>query len=423
MNSEPSQLPSFRQFVWLFFMQPITLHHRLKACGIDEPNATYRALWFAQDANRLVKRQYVKYSRKLLFLIMPIVTVIAASLVLDIYIYILPEYVISFERWIIGVAVGVATCAVVGVVESMVEGVALGVAFGVVVGVVGGVAFGVALGVTINVAIIGVAFGIAIGVAVSVAFGITKGTAAASMTRNVAVSIAVSMAIGVVFGMAIGVIAGSVAGGMTIGVVIGVVISLCLLISFFRLPLYPLEAIGQIFFYFKQKAFGQMTLHRVPVLYHDLSYLPHPWLASHILLNAEPDPQLVKQVIAACRIAPGQRRAGEWALAQLQAQEVVQNLQRRRFEQLVELQGEWLAGVEGAAAPLLTIRELARYLQAAHATTLPDHGWQHLQRAQQHYQALKNQLVTDHSPLADALQASLPIWDRQITQLLEKIKY
>ena len=399
-------------------MQPITLYHRLQACGIANPNATFLALWFAQDANRLIKRQYVRYLLKLLFFIMPIVTVITALLVLDICIYLLPEeYVINFERWAEGVAYGVVGGMAVGVVEGVAFGVEEGVAGGVVYGVTFGLAFSLVGGVAV-----GMAGGVAVALAVSVAFGLAGSVMAVSVARGVAGSVADGVVGGVIVGVVVSVAVG-VVGGVAVGVAVGVVISLCLLIFFFRLPLYPLEAIGQIFFYFKQKAFGQMTLHRVPVLYHELSYLPHPWLASHILLNAEPDPQLVKQVIAACRIAPGQRRAGEWALAQLQAQEVVQNLQRRRFEQLVELQGEWLAGVEGAAAPLLTIRELARYLQAAHATTLPDHGWQHLQRAQQHYQALKNQLVTDHSPLADALQASLPIWDRQITQLLEKIKY
>ena len=31
------QMPGYWRFVWMFFMQPLTLHERLKACGIAEP--------------------------------------------------------------------------------------------------------------------------------------------------------------------------------------------------------------------------------------------------------------------------------------------------------------------------------------------------------------------------------------------------
>lgn len=442
MNSKQSKLPIFRQFLWLFFMQPITLHYRLKAGGIENPNATLQALWFAQNANCSVKRHYIKYLLGLWFLIMPVVTVMVASFVLGIFIYVLPGYTIDFEKWTIGVAsgivigmasgvaigmaVGVIVGIAVGVTFSVVGSVAFGVAFGVIGGVTGGVTGGMAFGVAVGV-VGGAAVGIAGGVVISVVFGMVFGVAMGvangmSVAFGVAGGVAVGVAVGVAAGVAVSV--GSVAVSMKIGVAvfmaISVAVSLCLLIFLFRLPLYPLEVIGQIFFYFRQKSSEQITLHRVPVLHHELSYLPHPWLASHILLNTEHDLQLVKQVIAACRIAPGQRRAGEIALTQLQAQELVQDLQHNRFTQIVELKGKWLPGVEGAAAPLLAIRELARYLQAAHATRLPYHSLQHLQRAQQQYQALENQLLTDLSPLADALKATLPTWHQRITQLRQE---
>lgn len=91
MNLEQLQFPTFRQFIWLFFMQPITLHYRLKTCGIENPGATLLALWFASDATHSIKRQYVKYLLGLLFFITPVVTVITASFTLDMYIYIFPE--------------------------------------------------------------------------------------------------------------------------------------------------------------------------------------------------------------------------------------------------------------------------------------------------------------------------------------------
>lgn len=417
MNSEPSQFPIFCQFVWLFFMQPITLHHRLKACGIENPDATFQALWFAQDVTRSIKRQYIKYLFILLFFIMPIMAVIAASFVFGISIYILPGYAINIEKLAVGIAVGVAIGIVVGMIYNVVSGVvfgmAVGIAFGMVDSVVIGVAYDVVVGETFGIMGFGIAFGVAYGLAYGAAYDVARGIA-----RGTIVGVVGGVAGGIVRGVAVG-IAGTIKS-VAIGSAISVAFLLCFPISYFRLPLYSFEVIGQIFFYFRQKSSGQITLHRVPVLHHELSYLPHPWLASHILLNTEHDLQLVKRVIAACRIAPGQRRAGEIALTQLQAQELVQDLQHNRFTQIVELKGKWLPGIEGAAAPLLAIRELARYLQAAHATRLPYHSLQHLQRAQQQYQALENQLLTDLSPLADALKATLPTWHQRITQLRQE---
>ncbi len=43
--SGEARLPGYLRFVWMFFMQPVSLHHRLKACGIEEPDASGRVLW------------------------------------------------------------------------------------------------------------------------------------------------------------------------------------------------------------------------------------------------------------------------------------------------------------------------------------------------------------------------------------------
>lgn len=455
MNSASVQFPTFRQFLWLFFMQPVTLHYRLKACGIEKPNATLRKLWFAQDAARLVKRQYVRYLFILLFLVTPIMIVVVSSFVLDIYIYVWPKYIIiNFEQWVGDIITGVA----VGLVFSLTVGLAIGLAFDLAGGVATGMTVGMVVGAAVDPAfdlarevafkivcdparsvacdpasgltivafdptfdlvitigvIVGVITGVIVGVAISMIVGMVEG---------IVKSVAKGLVSGVAFGVALGVVSGVAFGfDAAFGVAVGVVFILCYLIFYLRLLFYPLEAIEQVFFYLKQKSSGEITLHRVPVLYHDLSYLPHPWLTSHLLLNAEHDPQLVKRVIAACRIAPGQRRAGERALGQLQAQELLQLLQHHRFDQLIELRGEWLPGIEGAPALLLTIREMGRYLQAVHVTSLPYYALQHLERAQQQYQALENQLLIDHSPLADAIKATLPTWQKSLTSLRQNLE-
>lgn len=40
MTEQKVVLPGHFELLWMLFMQPVSLHHRLKACGIDEPNAS-----------------------------------------------------------------------------------------------------------------------------------------------------------------------------------------------------------------------------------------------------------------------------------------------------------------------------------------------------------------------------------------------
>lgn len=307
MNSEQPKLPDFWPLVWLLFMQPITLHHRLKACGIDEPDAPFFKLWFAKDETRTIKRQYVKQMLRLLLVLMPIATLVFSLFTLDLFI--LLGYPIDFERWALGVAVGVA--------------------------------FGVAFCVTF-------------------------------------------------------------------------------IPFFFRLPLYPLEWVLQLVGYLRQNHFNTPTLRFMPVFYHELSYLPHPFLAQHIILAAETEPDLAREAIKACGYSPGQRRAGETALAHLQAQELAQLARQHQFKQLLDLKGEWLPSLQGAAAPLQTISKMAGYLQAAKTTTIAYQRQPHLKNAQQQLNALNNQLLTETSPLARALTTTLPTWEQLLNQLRQQ---
>ncbi len=178
---------------------------------------------------------------------------------------------------------------------------------------------------------------------------------------------------GVAVGVAVGV-AGGVAGGVTV----------------IRLPLYPLEALIQILLYFLVSNNREIaTLRYSPVLFHDLSYVPYPFLVRHIVLTAERDPALVRRVLEACAIAPGQRRAGRTALARLQARELTALGRNNRFEDAVQLEGQWLPGVEGADPMLLAFRETARYLLAADNAGNPHHQMEHLKRAQKNWRLLK----------------------------------
>ncbi|MEN8221339.1 MAG: hypothetical protein ABFS56_34330 [Pseudomonadota bacterium] len=89
------------------------------------------------------------------------------------------------------------------------------------------------------------------------------------------------------------------------------------MLGYSRLPIYPIEALWQIICYTLQKTTHLSTLRFVPVIYHNLSFFPHPFLARHIVLGAKTDPKMAQKVIDACAFSPGQRRAGEIALARI----------------------------------------------------------------------------------------------------------
>jgi hypothetical protein len=125
-------LPGFARFAWMFFMQPVSLHHLLKASGIEEPNAPGWKLWFRPGPDREIRRSYVRRLMDLLLAMPPIA--FGLSLCLD-YSGVDINYA--------GVAAGVTGGLGFGVAVGVAEGVAGGVAVGVVIGVVGG-AFGVA---------------------------------------------------------------------------------------------------------------------------------------------------------------------------------------------------------------------------------------------------------------------------------------
>jgi len=200
-------------------------------------------------------------------------------------------------------------------------------------------------------------------------------------------------------------------------VAVGVAVGVAFIIMLFRLPLYAYEALKESFLYMIQNIFNRSTLGSVPVLYHDLSYLPHPFLGSHILLNAETDPALVKRVLEACKIAPGQRRAGQFALAHLQARELEKQVRQQQFEQSLELKGQWLPGVEGAETSLLALREVARYLNSAEKSEIVHQELQHLKQAETSLNSVKNQLLSDKSYLSHALRGTLPTWENVIADM------
>lgn len=136
------------------------------------------------------------------------------------------------------------------------------------------------------------------------------------------------------------------------------------------------------------------------MLFHDLSYLPLPFLAADLVATAAEYPALVQRVLDACAIAPGQRGIARRALAELQARELARLAGDGNFAAALALQDRWLPGRDHDSALLRGFAEAARFLAAADGTYLPHLAQQHLDDAERQLAAIDNLRLTSREPLA-----------------------
>ena len=130
-------LPGYWQFAWMFFMQPVTLNHLLKACGMDQPDISGWQYW---RQRRDFPPIYGQYLRRLLSLLgIPLLGLGLLAMLAFGWGWTLPWLDIMHN-----VAIGVVVSIAFGAAFGVAGGVVLGVAFGVACGVAFGVAFGVA---------------------------------------------------------------------------------------------------------------------------------------------------------------------------------------------------------------------------------------------------------------------------------------
>lgn len=361
------ELPGYWHFAWMFFMQPVTLHRWLKDCGIEKPDISGWKLLRGGRGN------YRVYLWRLLFLLGVLMPLMALALGLV-------GRLFGLEIYWLKLMVGLA----VGVVAGVVAGVAVGVVVGVAVGVVGGVAGGVAGGV-----VVGVVLGVVLGVVDVVALG-----KAEDGTVGVAIGVAVGVAVGVAFGVALG---------------------LSSVLMYLRVPFYLLEAAMQALFYLARGNHPERTLRYAPILCHEISFLPHPFLYRHIVAAANNAPELAQRVINAASIAPGQQAAAKRALAELQAIELAELARTGKFAQAAELQGRWLFGQETANPQQRGFAEAALFVLAAEGASSAHIRLQHLEAALNQVQNLDKRLTAEGTEWDVYLRDTLAVW-RQVIE-------
>lgn len=354
MSEETARLPGFWRFVWLFWMQPITLHRLLRSLEIDPRQSGWKLLRRRRSPS---ENWWLVRSAQMLLLITP-------GVVLTVVLFARGKHVLWLD-----VVSGAAVAAAVGAPL-------LGAFLGVVVDVPAGVALGVYLGVSL-----------ALGVA--------------------ALGAAVSMAVGLVVVIAVV----GVSGGVVIGEVpeadwiVGAVVAFFTALS--RLSVYLFEIICQMAARSWNSMTGRSSLHWVPVLHHELSYLPHPFLEGHLLAEADADPDLTRRVLDACSIAPGQRKTGRRVETMLRARELKRLSDANDFQALAELRGFWLPGVQGADGVLLGFSEAGRYLTAAQAAFNPHHQLKHLEGFAVQLNAIENQLRASRNAFTQPFEEPL----------------
>jgi len=344
-----SDLPGFWRFVWLFWMRPVTLHRLLRRVGVNPIESGWKLLRRRRSRS---ENWWLLRSLQMLLLVAPGVGLIVSLFPTRAAWPVALGMALGLAA--LGPAVPVPLSAVVIVVAAYVAAVVVQEAAGAVVGAAVGAIVGGAVGMA------------ALGAAYCVAGGRVPEAQGYSFDAVFTFSSALS-----------------------------------------RLPIYLFETICQTAARYWNSLTRRSSLRWVPVLHHELSYLPHPLLEGHILAEADADPHLARRVLDACSIAPGQRKTGRRVEARLQAKELKRLSDANDFQAIAELRGFWLPGIQGADGVLLAFSEAGRYLMAAQTAFNPHHRLKHLDGLAVRLNAIENQLRSNRNALTQPFEEPL----------------
>jgi hypothetical protein len=342
----------------LLFMQPIQLHRLLAAWGMKNDPSLLKLVPRLR-AREPIALAIVGRLAVCLLVGMPVVTFVAASLLTMAGVEI---------NWVTLVR-NVGSSIAFGIAGSVAFGGAFGVAFGVVAGVATGIAAGattvVGIGVTSGAAMgvaIGVAIGVDFGIAVGAPGGVERGTA-----RGVAYSLAVTVVIGIGIGTSVDVQRG-VAGGISVGVSAGIAAGVATLLTVFRVPMYPFEALVSLSLAWWTRVFPGRppAADWLPFRQHDLINFPLLGLKTYLLQLSEHDPGLTRNLLAEAAASPGQKGVAHRTLIELQARALERAAQARDFAKTADLDLPFLPSADNLEpdSPFRPFRSVAGDLRA-----------------------------------------------------------
>lgn len=372
---EPLDTPGVLHLMWLLFMQPIKLHHMLRAWDLQNPSRrslgrrAHEGDWHVRT---LVGRMFV-----IMLLVGPMVTIATQSMFFLVSIPISWEYVASsladtlVLQMAIGVVAGVAGAVLLGVSPGTTQGVAIGAAGSVAASVV---AIGVVAGATgadsleVNFMVsMGLAAGLVIGTVIGVALGVARGTALSAVR---------GLALGVTLGVVISTVRFVVLGEVS-AVAYGIPFSVAVALFVTRLPSFLIEAaITRSIAMFASSP----TLARwLPYRHHDLIHFPLPGLERILIDLGTNRPALARQFIDEAATTVAQGKPAQRALHELQARELEQAARNDAWSQIVTLKGPFFPSPADVdhGDPLRRFVDAATDVQAAQTG-----GTQHRRREQ-----------------------------------------
>ncbi len=340
-------------------MQPVALHRRLRALDID-PGDSIGDVWrrlrtrlgLAGALQRCRESLRPGWSAWTGFLVRTAFTVLIVT----------PSLALGTAAALsgLGVAVGLADVAfgiLIGVPLMLVWSLYISVPEAAILASTFGLALGLANGFLLETGFM-LALGVAAGMAPDLARGLRAGRSASKAGVILSPMILV---IGLYLGFLYfgayepGVPTTAALVGFSAGVAAGL-----------RLPIYLVEVTLQFFLYLGDRfGFrpGGPLLRFTPVLHHEVSHFPHPFLRRHVELIAEEEPALVERVLDATALSPGQRPAGQKALAALQARSLRQILDEGAFERLAALRIEWLPATQAPSRLLCEMQQFSVALE------------------------------------------------------------
>lgn len=415
-----NQLPSFLRFFWLFFMQPFKLYQLLKDSGIEQPDAPIFNLWCYHKPCCEIQRNYVIHLVKISLLIVPILSFCGVIFLSNVTFY----YRLNFLNIIFGVLAGLFIGGLVGLLIGVVNGIAASLISGVLVSFLmvlleynSHEIFLILFGTRDSIAFLASFMGIIWGFLDNIIFTLSNGYIRGKLA--ILVTLLHTLWISAVFSSAITFHEYSSVSTLQEAwfffsrtyLVFFFPFSLFFILSYLRLPFYILESCWQMMIYYRQLLTGIESLHLSPVLYHNLSYFSYPYLVKHCLLSKDSNPVVLKKILEVIAVIPGQKLNFQKLLAYLQVNEINQLLKQQKFKQLAELRGDWLSiPVQNTTSPLLLIKEIGRYLQAANSVIFAYHRLQNLKDAEMLLKQLETQLHYDNSPLGTIMNAQLTNW-------------
>lgn len=305
----PGKIPGLVHLLWMMLWRPVDLHYRLHGAGIHIPGGRVGQLWREQSHGSRAAGLYVRRMLVLLLVISPLATFSVGTGVQRLGMPLQPMWWVS-----------TALCSLMGLFLALTSGLAAGTLMGLVsslamvVGlhaVMGG-AFGPSMGGVAG-AIMGGCLGLVGGMCAGSIGALGRGQGL-SINRVQIGAIVLSVVPMAVWGLF---------GAWHFGGAVAASSLVAYLVAAFRLPIFMVESLIQAAVFAMERWGGLPTLRWSPVVHHNLSYLPHPFLRAHMALAARSRPQEVLEVANACLKSPGNALLGwPWVLAAMvQAEE------------------------------------------------------------------------------------------------------